>query len=144
MAIATRLWNETFLRYFAASALALAIDSSSFFLLVALGAWPAPAAAAAYTIGIVAHWLIVSRAVFASDLAPSGPARTRQKLLFAVSALAGLALTTAIVSAGAAMAANLILTKAVAVAVSFTANWLIRRWLVFRPQAAGQYLPREA
>jgi putative flippase GtrA len=130
-----RLLRDTFLRYFAASGIALAIDSSSFFALVAVDAPPGPAAAVAYAIGIVAHWLITSRAVFVADLAEPGPARTRQKLLFVVSALAGLALTTAIVSAGAAMGASLVLTKGIAVAVSFTITWLIRRSVVFRPQA---------
>jgi putative flippase GtrA len=136
-ALAVSLWRDTFVRYFAASLVALGVDASCFFALVALGVPAGPAAAAGYSVGIVAHWLLTSRAVFVSDLADRGPARTRQKALFVLSALAGLALTTAIVTGGAAIGANLALTKGVAVAVSFTANWLIRRWLVFRPHAAA-------
>jgi putative flippase GtrA len=133
-ALTARLWQGTFLRYFASSGMALGVDATSFFTLVALGARPGPASAAAYSIGIVAHWLITSRAVFPDDVAERGPARTRQKGLFVVSALIGLAMTTAVVSAGAAMGVNLVLTKGIAVALSFTTNWLLRRRIVFRPQ----------
>lgn len=136
-AIAGKLWRDTFLRYFAASGIALAVDAASFFMLVALGAAAGASAALAYSTGIVAHWLITSRAVFAEDLAERGRARTRQKVLFVLSALAGLALTTAIISAGAAMGASLVAAKGVAVVVSFTSTWLIRRWVVFRPQTAA-------
>jgi len=135
--VVAALWRDTFLRYFASSAAALVVDTSSFFALVAVGVPAAAAAALGYAIGIVAHWLIVSRAVFAGDLAERGSARTRQKMLFVISAFAGLALTTAIVSIGAAVGASLVLTKAVAVAVSFVVNWLIRRWVVFRPQVVA-------
>ncbi|HEY8592188.1 MAG TPA: GtrA family protein [Sphingomicrobium sp.] len=130
--VATRLWNDTFLRYVAASGIALGVDASCFFSLVAAGAQPGVAAAVGYAIGIAAHWLISSRAVFAHELAERGPARTRQKMLFVISALGGLALTTGIVSAGDALGINLAVTKAVAVGASFTLTWLARRWIVFR------------
>jgi putative flippase GtrA len=131
--ILVKLWSDTFLRYFAASGIALSVDTSSFFALVAGGASPAVAAAVAYCVGIVAHWLITSRAVFVDDLAERGPARTRQKLLFVLTALAGLALTTAIVSIGARLGIGLVLAKSAAVAVSFAVTWLMRRLIVFRP-----------
>lgn len=130
-----KLRQDIFARYFVASAIALAIDTTSFLTLVAAGAAAGVAAALGYCIGIVAHWLITSRAVFAAAVAERGPARTRQKLLFVLSALAGLFLTTAIVSVGSALAVSLLLTKGVAVAASFTVTWLIRRWVVFRPSA---------
>ena len=133
--LAQRLWNDTFLRYFAASGIALGADATCFFMLVALGARPGAAAAFAYCVGILVHWLFSSRAVFVHELAVRGPERTRQKMLFVVSALAGLALTTLVVSAGAAFGINLAVTKAVAVAGSFTLTWLARRWIVFRPDA---------
>lgn len=133
MRIALRLWNDTFLRYFAASGIALGVDASCFFTLMALGVRPGIGAALAYCVGILAHWLISSRAVFAHDLAERGPERTRQKMLFVVSALAGLAVTTMIVSSGAAIGLNLAVTKGIAVAASFTITWLARRWIVFRP-----------
>ncbi|MFC4254002.1 GtrA family protein [Altererythrobacter xixiisoli] len=132
IALARRLLADTFLRYVAASGVALAADLSAFFALV-FGGMPAGAASAlAYSFGIIVHWLIASRAVFIGDVAERGRARTRQKALFVLSAFAGLALTTGIVSAGAAVEANLLLTKLVAVATSFAANWMIRRRLVFR------------
>lgn len=133
MRIALRLWNDTFLRYFAASGIALGVDASCFFTLMALGAKPGMGAAAAYCVGIVAHWLISSRAVFAHELAERGPERTRQKMLFVVSALVGLAATTLIVSTGAAFGLNLAVTKGIAVAASFSLTWVARRWIVFRP-----------
>lgn len=133
-AFAAKLWEGTFARYFASSGMALGVDATSFFTLVALGAPPGPASALGYSIGIVAHWLITSRAVFPDDVAERGPARTKQKVLFVLSALIGLAITTGIVSGGAAMGVNLVLTKGVAVVLSFTANWLLRRRVVFRPQ----------
>lgn len=136
-ALAAKLYRMTFARYFASSAAALAVDSTCFFALVALGVPAGLASATAYSIGILAHWLITSRAVFAAEVAERGLARTRQKFGFVLSALAGLAATTAIVSAGASMGANLVLTKATAVAVSFTINWLLRRFLVFPPQVAA-------
>lgn len=135
MRIALRLWNDTFLRYFAASGIALGADASCFFLLVGAGARPGLAAAIAYCLGILVHWLISSRAVFVRELAARGPERTRQKMLFVVSAVAGLVLTTLTVSAGAAFGINLALTKGVAVAGSFTLTWMARRWIVFRPAA---------
>jgi putative flippase GtrA len=135
IALAKRLSKDTFLRYFGSSACALVVDAGSFFAMVAAGAPAGPASAAGYSLGIVAHWLIASRAVFVGDVAASGPARTRQKVLFVISALAGLAITTGIVTVGAAAGFNLVLTKVVAVGLSFTANWLLRRRLVFRPVA---------
>ena len=133
-AIAARLCNATFVRYFVASGIALGADSISLLALVAIGTPAGPSAAAAYMVGIFVHWLIVSRAVFIGDVAELGPARRRQKLMFVLSAMAGLAVTTAIVGGGAALGFGLMLTKAFAVAVSFIVNWLIRRHLVFRPQ----------
>ena len=135
MRIALKLWNDTFLRYFAASGIALGVDATCFFALAAMGARPGAAAAIGYCIGIATHWLISSRAVFADELAERGRERTRQKMLFVVSALAGLAVTTLIVSAGAAFGVPLAVTKGIAVAVSFTLTWIARRWIVFRPPA---------
>jgi putative flippase GtrA len=130
-----KLYRATFARYFASSAAALCVDSTIFFVLIAIGAPAGPASALAYAVGILAHWLITSRAVFVAEVAERGPARTRQKFFFVLSALAGLAVTTGIVSVGASMGANLVLTKGIAVAVSFTVNWLLRRFLVFPSHA---------
>ena len=50
------------------------------------------ASATGYSLGIVAHWLLSSRAVFQQGVAARGPQRTRQKAMFVGSALFGLAL----------------------------------------------------
>ena len=56
-----------------------------------------------------------------------------QKALFVISALIGLALTTAIVGLGDAAGFDPRVAKLAAIAVSFTATWLLRAKLVFRP-----------
>ncbi len=127
-----RLANKTLARYLAASVGALAVDLASFLLLLRLGVHPAPASAASYSLGIAAHWLLSSRTVFADSVAARGPRRTRQKALFAGSALVGLALTTAIVAATAHAGFDPRLGKLIAVAVSFAATWLLRERVVFR------------
>ena len=66
------------------------------------------------------------------EVAESGAARTRQKALFVVSALIGLAITTAIVWAGDTAGLDPRLAKLVAVAVSFIVTWLLRSRVVFR------------
>ncbi|TCM12720.1 putative flippase GtrA [Novosphingobium sp. PhB165] len=135
-ALIARLTRDTFLRYVTASALALGVDIGCFWLLVRLALPAAPASAAGYSLGIVAHWLIASRAVFAEGVALKGTARMRQKALFVLSAFAGLAITTMVVGAGAELGLHLAATKTVAIGLSFFTNWLIRRRIVFRRTAA--------
>lgn len=130
--MARRLLDLVFLRYLVASALALGVDMGSFLLLLGLGAQAAPAAAAGYSLGIVAHWLLSSRAVFADGVAPDGPERTRQKALFVGSALAGLALTTAVVGLGSAIGLDPRLAKLGAIGASFVLTWLLRERVIFR------------
>lgn len=118
-------------RYLAASVVALGFDMGSFLMLLAIGMPAAPASALSYSLGIVIHWLISSRAVFVGALADRGPARTRQKALFVASALVGLALTAGIVGIGAAIGVDPRLAKIAAVGVSFVATWLLRARVVF-------------
>lgn len=127
-----RLTDIVLLRYLAASAVALGADMGSFLLLLELGLAAAPAAAAGYSLGIVVHWLLSSRAVFTTGVAQRGPERTRQKAMFVISALFGLALTTGIVGAGTAVGIDPRLAKLAAIAASFTATWLLREKLIFR------------
>lgn len=136
-ALLTRLRDVRLVRYLAASAGALAVDIGSFLALLALGVLPAPAAAAGYSLGILAHWLLSSRAVFSDTVAPRGVERTRQKALFVISALAGLALTTAIVGAGHTAGLDPRIAKGVAVAMSFALTWLLRSKIVFRSGKAA-------
>ncbi len=126
-----RLRRTTLLRYLLASMGALAVDMGSFLALLALGMAPVLASAAGYSLGIVAHWLLSSRAVFTESVAEERRARTRQKALFVASALIGLALTTLIVGSGTAVGVDSRLSKLIAIAVSFTATWLLRKRIVF-------------
>ena len=128
-----RLSDLRLLRYGCTSVAALAVDMGTFLALLALGMAAAPASALGYSLGIVTHWLISSRAVFIGRVAPRGPDRTRQKALFVGSALVGLALTIAIVGAGEMAGFDPRLAKLAAIAVSFAATWLLRSRIVFRP-----------
>ena len=127
-----RAFDIVFLRYIAASAVALGIDMGTFLALLALGVAAAPAAALGYAVGIVAHWLASSRAVFSDGVAERRPDRNRQKALFVGSALFGLALTTAIVGIGTTLGLDPRLAKLLAIGASFTLTWLLRERVVFR------------
>lgn len=133
---ASRLRQVTLVRYLGASVVALAADMGSFLAMLALGVMPGPAAAAAYSLGIVVHWWLSSRKVFADGVASRGPERTRQKAMFVISALIGLALTTAIVASAARLGIDPRLAKLGAIGVSFSVTWLLREKLVFRPGSA--------
>lgn len=128
-----RLRDVRFVRYILASVGALAADVGVFLGLMAAGLSAAPASAIGYSIGILVHWLFSSRAVFHETVAHERSARTMQKALFVISALIGLALTTAIVGLGDAAGFDPRVAKLAAIAVSFTATWLLRAKLVFRP-----------
>ena len=128
-----RLADARLVRYGLASVAALAIDRGTFLALLATGLAAAPASALGYSIGIVTHWLVSSRAVFVGRVAERGPDRTRQKAMFVGSALVGLALTTLIVGAGELAGFDPRLAKLVAIGASFAATWLLRSRIVFRP-----------
>ncbi|RIV83643.1 GtrA family protein [Aurantiacibacter zhengii] len=131
-AVFMRMIDTRLVRYLLASIGALAVDVGTFLALLSLGVWAAGASAIGYCLGIVAHWLLSSRAVFIGNVAERGAARTRQKALFVISALLGLGLTTAIVWAGDTSGIDPRLAKLVAIAVSFTATWILRSRVVFR------------
>ncbi|WP_394730366.1 GtrA family protein [Altererythrobacter sp. GH1-8] len=128
----TRLRDVRFVRYVMASVGALAADVGAFLGLLALGVAAAPASAIGYSFGIAVHWLVSSRAVFHDSVAEERGARTWQKALFVLSALVGLGLTTVIVGLGDAAGFDPRLAKLAAIAVSFTATWLLRAQIVFR------------
>lgn len=127
---ATLVWRITYARYIMASALALAADLSLFMALLELGLQPVPASMAGYCGGLVIHWIVSSRLVFAEQ-AVRGPQRTRQKALFVISTLIGLALTSLIVGTGSHFGLDPRLAKLIAVAVSFQTTYLLRRSVVF-------------
>ena len=132
LALFQRLGGFRLLRYLIASVGALAVDMGAFLALLALGTAPVGASALSYTLGIAAHWIMSSRAVFTDSVAERGAARNRQKALFVGSALAGLAITTLVVWAGDSAGMDPRLAKLAAIAVSFTATWLLRAKVVFR------------
>ena len=131
-----RFANLTLIRYLAASVGALAVDFGSFLAFLSLGIAAVPASAAGYVLGIAAHWLLSSRAVFTQSVAARGPERTRQKAMFAGSALVGLGLTTGIVAGAASLGIDPRLAKLAAIVVSFAATWLLREKIVFRAARA--------
>ena len=131
--VLSRLTDVRLIRYGLASVAALAVDMGLFLALLTTGLAAAPASALGYSIGIVTHWLISSRAVFVGRVAERGPDRTRQKALFVGSALVGLALATLIVGAGEMAGFDPRLAKLVAIGASFAATWLLRSKIVFRP-----------
>lgn len=125
------------LNYLLASALALGSDAALFLLLLDAGLAPVPASATGYGAGILVHWLISSRLVFADGAAARGTGeRHRQKLLFVGSAIVGLAVTTAIVGGGSAWGFDPRLAKLAAIVVSFQTTYLLRRHIVFRAASA--------
>jgi len=129
-----KLGDIRFIRYVMASVGALAVDVAAFLGLMAASVAAAPASAAGYSLGILAHWLLSSLAVFLDSLDDTGLARTRQKALFVISALVGLGLTTLIVGAGDHAGGDPRVAKAAAIVVSFLATWLIRSRIVFRAE----------
>ena len=121
------------MRYVAASVLALATDAGLFLALLGAGMTAWGASALGYSSGILVHWLVSSRIVFADGAAVRGSdERRRQKALFVWSALVGLAITTAIVGGGEAAGMDARLAKLIAIAVSFQATYLLRARFVFR------------
>lgn len=130
--LAARISDIRLARYLAASIGALAVDMASFLALLAAGMAAGPASALGYSLGIAAHWLLSSRAVFSDALAARGRGRAVQKTLFVISALAGLALTTAIVTLGARAGFDPRLAKLVAIAASFALTYVLRARVVFR------------
>lgn len=125
------------LNYLLASVLALGSDAGLFLLLLDAGLSPVTASATGYCAGILVHWIVSSRLVFADGAAARGTGeRHRQKLLFVGSALVGLAVTTAIVGGGSAFGLDPRLAKLAAIIVSFQTTYLLRRHIVFRAAAA--------
>jgi len=84
-----------------------------------------------YSAGILVHWLLSSRAVFTEARANTQGGQHRQRMLFLLSALLGLALTALIVAAGGWLGLDPRLAKLLAIIVSFQAVWLLRRHIVF-------------
>lgn len=121
----------TYFRYIAASAGALAVDMGLFMTLMAFGAPAMSASVVGYAAGVLAHWLLSSRAVFAGALADGERGRIRQKTLFLGSALVGLAITATIVGLGDMAGLDPRVAKLAAIVVAFQTTYLLRKTLVF-------------
>ena len=135
---ALREGEATWLRYALASVVALGADTGLFMLLVWQGLLPVTASAIGYCTGIIVHWLVSSRAVFADETAARGTSeRHKQKMLFVGSALVGLALTMAIVGGAHSLGMMPMMAKIIAIIVSFQATYVLRRTIVFRDAARG-------
>lgn len=127
-----QLFTRQFTYYVGASVAALLVDMGSFLLFLELAVIPILASAAAYSLGIIVHWLISSRMVFRAELQDSSAGRMRQKALFVTSALIGLSLTAMIVGCGDMAGLDPRIAKVAAIGVSFIATWLLRKNIVFR------------
>ena len=124
--------SGTYVRYGLVSAAALGADLTLLRALLASGHAPELASAAGYSLGIVVHWFLSSRLVFAQQTrARRSSGRNRQKLLFLLSALLGLGLTVFIVAVGTALGAEPLMAKLAAIVVSFQSVWLLRRLYIF-------------
>ena len=123
--------DQVYTRYIGASAVSLGCDFAVFMAALSLGTPPALAAAIGYIAGIACHWAISSRLVFASQVADTGAGRRQQQLLFVISALVGLGITTGIVGIGSRYGLDPRIAKGIAIAVSFQATYILRRKVVF-------------
>jgi putative flippase GtrA len=134
---AVRRGDARWIGYLFASVLALGCDAGLFLLLLGAGLEQVAASALGYGLGIAVHWLVSSRLVFADSAAARGTGeRHRQKMLFVGSALAGLAVTTAVVGIGIGWGLDPRIAKLAAIAISFQTTYLLRRHIVFRPGRA--------
>ena len=126
-----------FSAYTAVSALALATDLASYFLLMA-GGWPVFASGVTgYGIGMVFHFVLSRRFVFDREACAKSESRLFGE--FALSGIAGLAVTaTAIATATNVFAASPVAAKLCAVIMSFIVVYSIRRLFVFAVSAANQ------
>lgn len=127
-----QLLSWTYSRYLLASVGSLACDLGVFLLLLHTGMPPMAASAGGYSVGILVHWLFSTRFVFDGGMASAGVVRVRQKGLFVLTALLGLAITVAIVGTGARLGLDPRIAKLIAVAISFQATYLARRATIFR------------
>ncbi len=133
--VVSRLSDVRFIRYILASVGALAVDFGIFLLMLSSGTQAALASVFGYMFGILAHWLLSSRAVFQDNVAHEARARTKQKALFVISAMVGLVLTAAIVGIADASGIDARLAKLVAIVVSFAVTYLLRAKVVFSSKA---------
>jgi putative flippase GtrA len=118
-------------RYLVVSAISLGVDLANFFLMLEVNVPAVQSSILGYVSGLAAHWLLSSRLVFADKMPSTLAAQGRQKLLFVISALMGLAITAAVIECGLRLGIKPGLSKLAAIAFSFHVTYLIRRRFVF-------------
>lgn len=127
-----RLFAPTYIRYLAASVVALGIDAATYLAALEAGTRPTPAAILGYCVGIAVHWQLSNRLVFGRGEDRFARSRGDRRSLFVGSALVGLALTAAIVAGTTDLGLDPRLAKLVAIVISFQATYLMRKIVVFR------------
>ncbi|MEO8724437.1 MAG: GtrA family protein [Sphingobium sp.] len=128
---ANAVWRRVYARYVMASAVALCADIGLFLTLLRVDMSPVIASTIGYIVGLGVHWLISSRLVFTDQAARGTAQRTKQKMLFIISALVGLAITGAIVGFATARGLDPRLAKLCAIFASFQTTYMLRRSIVF-------------
>lgn len=123
--------DQVYTRYIGASVVSLGLDFGVFLAALSLGVPPAIAAATGYVAGILCHWAISSRFVFAAQVASSSVGKRQQQALFFLSAFVGLGITTGIVGIAVRYGLDPRLAKGLAIVVSFQATYVLRRKVVF-------------
>ncbi len=119
-----------FSRYALVSALALVLDFAIYLLLAAGSTKVALAGALGYACGLALHYVLSVRYVFDARAAHKGQSRLFAE--FAVSGLAGMAITALVIAAAVDTAdMPLLPAKALAVGVSFLVVFVLRRSVVF-------------
>jgi putative flippase GtrA len=118
--------------YLLAAALSLGVDLAVFFCMLQIDVPAVQASMSGYTAGLVVNWLLSTRLVFADKARRATAARNRQKLLFVLSALVGLAVTSVMVAGGLWLGLRAGLAKLVAIVVAFHVSYLLRRRFIFR------------
>lgn len=117
-------------RYTIVSALALMLDFTAYLLLAAGGMTGALAGAIGYACGLALHYLLSVRFVF--DAAAAHKRRSRLITEFALSGLAGMAITALVIAATVDLGGMPLLpAKILAVGTSFLVVFALRRGVVF-------------
>jgi putative flippase GtrA len=123
--------RSRYIPYLVASAISLGADLGSFYLMLLMNLPAVEASMLAYALGLVVHWQLSAHLVFADKVHALAAGRRRQKVMFVISALAGLATTALVVNSGIQMGLEPGVSKLAAVVLSFHLTYLLRRTLVF-------------
>lgn len=128
--------KKEFFLYAAVSALALAVDVTVLYIAaVRIDIPDFLAAGIAYAAGLVVHYLLSVRYVFAYRRLAAK--RRAEAMVYAVTGGVGIALSAAIVHLGGLMGQTLVVSKLAAIGVSFLAVFLMRKLTLFSAPVTG-------